>query len=173
MNNTRFILTHLDGNKYAVADTETGFTVTFLRGRWNTSQKVLPPENMAVPDGQDAALWAASAMRAIGDYMAVEHPDLVTFSDRERAHRDLFFATMQDTGAALAELREYNGLSIDDAAAAANYTPERVQRIEEGRIADKLTVVVKYVEAIGGRLAIIPQQEEDDPHCQFVELIDD
>lgn len=173
MNIARFILSHLGGNKYAVADTETGFTVTFFRGRWNTSQKVLPPENMAVPDGQDAAAWAASAMRAIGDYMASEHPDLLTFSDRERAHRDMFFSTMQDTGAALAELREHNGLSIDDAADRANYTPERVQRIEEGRIADKLTVVVKYVEAIGGRLAIIPQEEDDAPHCQFIELIDE
>ena len=58
-------------------------------------------------------------------------------------------------GHSMTELRQYHGLTLEEAAARANLT-------------DK-----KLIEALGGRLAIVPEEDPDDPHCQFVELVDD
>ena len=79
--NNRFNLTKLDGGRYVVSDTETGYSIIFKTGQYNTSQKVIAPEQQ--PDSpQEAARLGAYAMRSIGDYMAQEHADLVFPSEK-------------------------------------------------------------------------------------------
>ena len=171
MSNKNLTLTPVGGNKYAVTDNETGFVLTFLKGRFNTSQKTIPPASIP-PDVKDPAAWSAAAMRRIGDFVATEHPELLTFSNEELAKRQRFLDIMADTGAAIRELREAQELTIDEAAAAARITPERWQRLEAGKLADNYSVLIKFIESIGGRFALVLAEGADDPHCQFIEFED-
>lgn len=63
---------------WTVADTESGFSITFREGMFNETQEVIKPEKFNIPDGMEPASWAAKAMSAIGDYMAQEHPFVAT-----------------------------------------------------------------------------------------------
>lgn len=61
---------------WTVLDYETGFAVTFVEGLFNETQEVDEPDTL--PNGEELASFAASAMRGIGDYIATEHPDIAT-----------------------------------------------------------------------------------------------
>lgn len=77
-----------------------------------------------------------------------------------------------DTGKAIAALRQHRGLSIKEAAAAADMTDKKLEAIERGNLPHNVHNLARIVEAMQGRLAIIPQESPDDPHCQFIELED-
>lgn len=174
MNNTqqnpdRFHLTKLNGGRYVVADTETGFSIVFTAGAFNTSQKVVPPDHQPA-DPAEAARLAAYAMRCIGDYMAQYHPDLAFPTEEQERRRRHFYDTIADIGHSLRQLREYQGRTIDEAAAASGFSARRIENIEAGKLTADLNVITRIVERLGGRLAIVPEESPDDPHCQFIEF---
>lgn len=76
-------------------------------------------------------------------------------------------------GHSITELRQYHGLTLEEAAARANLTDKKLAAIERGVLYNNINHIVKIIEALGGRLAIVPEENPDDPHCQFVELVDD
>ena len=75
-----------------------------------------------------------------------------------------------DLGWAMRELREYRGLSIEETADRLCLEPAKLEKLEQGRREPRLHLLSKYVEALGGRLAIIPAESDDDPHVQFIEF---
>ena len=87
---------------------------------------------------------------------------------QEQHTREVF----ADLGSSIQHLRHHHGLTVEQAAEAADTTPAKYAAIERGTMYNNLNTVCKYVEAMQGRLAIIPQESPDDPHCQFIELED-
>lgn len=165
----RFQLTKIDNGRYIVHDNETRFSIMFKAGDYNASQKVLPP--MEQPDDPaEAAKTAAYAMRRIGDYMAKEHPDLIHPTEEQERRRRHFVETTADIGRSLRELREYKGYSVEDAARLSGFTARRIENIEAGKLPADLNVITRIVERLGGRLAVVPEESPDDPHCQFIEF---
>ena len=90
--------------------------------------------------------------------------------DEQRKQR--FYAVINDIGNSLKDLREYRGLTVEQAAEQAELTPTRLEAIERGRLTTNLNTLTDLVERLGGRLAIIPEEHPDDPHCQFIEFED-
>lgn len=90
--------------------------------------------------------------------------------DEQRKKR--FYAVINDIGTALKDLREYRGLTVEQAAEQAELTPTRLYAIERGRLTTNLNTLTDHVERLGGRLAIVPEEHPDDPHCQFIEFED-
>ena len=88
--------------------------------------------------------------------------------DEQRKQR--FYAVINDIGTSLKDLREYRGLTIEQAAEQAELTPTRLEAIERGRLTTNLNTLTDHVERLGGRLAIVPEESPDDPHCQFIEF---
>ena len=88
--------------------------------------------------------------------------------DEQRKQR--FYAVINDIGTSLKDLREYRGLTIEQAAEQAELTPTRLEAIERGRLTTNLNTLTDQVERLGGRLAIVPEETPDDPHCQFIEF---
>ena len=88
--------------------------------------------------------------------------------DEQRKQR--FYAVINDIGASLKDLREYRGLTVEQAAEQAELTPTRLEAIERGRLTTNLNTLTDQVERLGGRLAIVPEESPDDPHCQFIEF---
>ena len=88
--------------------------------------------------------------------------------DEQRKQR--FYAVINDIGTSLKDLREYRGLTIEEAAERAELTPTRLEAIERGRLTTNLNTLTDQVERLGGRLAIVPEETPDDPHCQFIEF---
>lgn len=79
MSNERFTLKALPNMKWQVSDAETGFSITWREGLFNHTQEVTKPEKLpTIPEGMDLAVWGAKAMSALGDYVALEHPDIAT-----------------------------------------------------------------------------------------------
>ena len=77
-----------------------------------------------------------------------------------------------DTGRALADLRQHRGMTLEQVAEASDYEPENIAAAEAGKLPHNVHNLARIVEAMQGRLAIIPQESPDDPHCQFIELED-
>ena len=169
INPDRFHLTKLDKNRYVVADTETNYSIVFRAGEFNTSQKVIPPDQQ--PDSpQEAARLGAYAMRCIGDYMAQYHADLVFPTDEQEQRRRHFYDTITDIGRSVQQLREYQGRTVEEASEASGFSVRRIENIEAGKLTSDLNVITRIVERLGGRLAIVPEETPDDPHCQFIEF---
>lgn len=76
-------------------------------------------------------------------------------------------------GRSLTELRNHYKLTQSEAAAKMGITEKKLAAIERGTIFGNINYLCKRVEAIGGRLAIVPAEEADDPHCQFIEFDND
>ena len=169
ISNERFVLTNLGGRKWVVADTETNYSIVFRAGEFNTSQKVIPPDQQ--PDSQqEAARLGAYAMRCIGDYMAQHHPELVFPTDEQEQRRLHFTDTIADIGRSVRQLREYQGHTVEEASEASGFSVRRIENIEAGKLPADLNVITRIVERLGGRLAIVPEETPDDPHCQFIEF---
>ena len=77
-----------------------------------------------------------------------------------------------DTGRAIAQLRQRRGLTAEQAATAAETTETKILAIERGNLPHNVHNLARIVEAMGGRLAIVPEETPDDPHCQFIEFDD-
>ena len=77
-----------------------------------------------------------------------------------------------DIGLAIAALRQYRGMSLDELAVAADYDLDKLAKMERGRIPHKIHNLASIIEFLHGRLAIVPQETEQDPHCQFIEFED-
>lgn len=77
-----------------------------------------------------------------------------------------------DLGHSIQQLRQHHGLTVEQAADAADTTPAKYAAIERGTMYNNLNKVSRIVEAIHGRLAIVPEEHPDDPHCQFIEFED-
>ena len=88
----------------------------------------------------------------------------------EEEKKQYMFAVHADIGRAVAELRVSKGLTVEEAAERSGLTELRMAAVERGRILDRPHMLAKLVEALGGRLAIVPEESKDDPHCQFIEF---
>lgn len=77
-----------------------------------------------------------------------------------------------DLGQSIQQLRRYHGITPDEASEIIGTTPARLAAIERGTMYNNLNKVARIVEALQGRLAIVPEESPADPHCQFIELID-
>ena len=87
---------------------------------------------------------------------------------QEQHYKEVF----ADFGRSIQQLRQHHGLTVEDAAARLDMSEKKLAAVERGSMHNNLNTVWKYVEAMQGRLAIIPQESPDDPHCQFIELED-
>lgn len=74
-----------------------------------------------------------------------------------------------DLGRAIANLRNHYKLTQSEAAAKLGITEKKMAAIERGTLYNNLDKVCKYVEILGGRIAIVPEEDERDPHCRFIE----
>ena len=77
-----------------------------------------------------------------------------------------------DTARALVELRQHQGITIEEAAQRADYTPDKLAAVEAGKLPHNIHNLARIVEALRGRLAIVPEEHPDDPHCQCIEFED-
>ena len=77
-----------------------------------------------------------------------------------------------DLGHSIQQLRQHHGLTVEQAADAADTTPAKFTAIERGTMYNNINKVCRIVEAIGGRLAVVPEESPNDPHCQFIEFED-
>ena len=84
--------------------------------------------------------------------------------------KEYMFAVHSDIGRSIAELRMNKGMTVEEAAERSGLTELRMAAVERGRILDRPHMLAKLVEALGGRLAIVPEETPDDPHCQFIEF---
>ena len=85
---------------------------------------------------------------------------------QEQHTREVF----ADLGCSIQQLRHHHGLTVEQAAERIETTPAKVAAIERGTMYNNLNKVCRIVEAIGGRLVIVPEESKDDPHCQFIEF---
>lgn len=83
-----------------------------------------------------------------------------------------FNGIYRDLGQAVHDLREHNSLTIDQAADRIGMAPEKLQAFETGKRLRSTAPLCYIVEQLKGRLAIVPEETPDDPHCQFIELED-
>lgn len=186
----QFILTNLEGDTWQIEDKESGYKVTFKEGRYNETRCVIPPEHMPEEmTSYETRQWAEKSLRAISRYLAVEHYFLasnewpgvnthkkglksklgLTEEEREEAVGYLKEVN-KDLGTAMRDLREYRGLSIEEVAERLSISPVKLEKIEQGRSVLNVHKLAKYLEALGGRIAIIPEESDDDPHVQFIEF---
>lgn len=75
-----------------------------------------------------------------------------------------------DLGHSIQQLRQHHGLTVEQAAERIETTPAKIAAIERGTMYNNLNKVSRIVEALRGRLAIVPEESPDDPHCQFIEF---
>ena len=83
-----------------------------------------------------------------------------------------FNGIYRDLGQAVSDLRQHNGLTIEQAASRIGIAPDKLQAFETGKRLRSTAPLCHIVEQLRGRLAIIPEETPDDPHCQFIELDD-
>ena len=79
-------------------------------------------------------------------------------------------AVFNDIAASIKALREHQGLTIEEAAQRTGLPIKKLEAIERGTFFSNNNQLAKLIEAIGGRLAIVPEETPDDPHCQFIEF---
>lgn len=87
-------------------------------------------------------------------------------TEKTQYTKDVF----RDLGIAIQQLREHNGLTIEQAAILLETTPLKVAAIERGSLYNNINELARIVESIGGKLLIAPVENVDDPHCQFIEF---
>jgi ribosome-binding protein aMBF1 (putative translation factor) len=90
----------------------------------------------------------------------------------EEKEKEFAMAVFNDIAASIKSLREHQGLTIEDAAQRTGLPIKKLEAIERGTFFNNNNQLAKLIEAIGGRLAIVPEETPDDPHCQFIELED-
>ena len=74
----------------------------------------------------------------------------------------------KQVGRALADLRQHQGMTIEAAATATDTTPDKLADIERGYIPHNVHNLARIVEALGGRLAILPTDNPGLKHCEFI-----
>ena len=74
----------------------------------------------------------------------------------------------KDVGQAMKELREHNGLTIEEAAERIGRTPGKVVAMEKGVLFNNVVNLCKTAEAMGGQLAILPTDNPGLKHCEFI-----
>lgn len=74
----------------------------------------------------------------------------------------------KDVGQSMKELREHNGLTIEEAAERIGRTPGKVVAMEKGVLFNNVVNLCKTAEALGGRLAILPTDNPGLKHCEFI-----
>ena len=85
---------------------------------------------------------------------------------QEQPTREVF----ADLGHSITQLRRHHGLTVEQAAEMVGTTPAKLAAIERGTMYNNLNKVARIVEALRGRLAIVPEEQPTDPHCQFIEF---
>ena len=88
----------------------------------------------------------------------------------EEKEKEFAIAVFNDIAASIKALREHQGLTIEEAAQRTGLPIKKLEAIERGTFFSNNNQLAKLIEAIGGRLAIVPEESPDDPHCQFIEF---
>ena len=88
----------------------------------------------------------------------------------EEKEKEFAMAVFNDIAASIKALREHQGLTIEEAAQRTGLPIKKLEAIERGTFFSNNNQLAKLIEAIGGRLAIVPEETPDDPHCQFIEF---
>jgi len=88
----------------------------------------------------------------------------------EEKEKKFAMAVFNDIAASIKALREHQGLTIEEAAQRTGLPIKKLEAIERGTFFSNNNQLAKLIEAIGGRLAIVPEETPDDPHCQFIEF---
>ena len=88
----------------------------------------------------------------------------------EEKEKEFAMAVFNDIAASIKALREHQGLTIEEAAQRTGLPIKKLEAIERGTFFSNNNQLAKLIEAIGGRLAIVPEESPDDPHCQFIEF---
>ena len=88
----------------------------------------------------------------------------------EEKEKEFAMAVFNDIAASIKALREHQGLTIEEAAQRTGLPIKKLEAIERGTFFNNNNQLAKLIEAIGGRLAIVPDETPDDPHCQFIEF---
>ena len=83
-----------------------------------------------------------------------------------------FRAIYNEISMTLKQLREYRGLTIEEAAKRIGMQPDKLEAIENGQRVRSTAPLVHIVESLGARLVVVPEESKNDPHCQFIELED-
>ena len=96
-----------------------------------------------------------------------------TTTHMEEANKEHFYEVINDMGRAIKGLREHYGLTTEQAAERAGVTVKKLEAIERGRLTTNLNYICDVVEGLGGRLAIVPEEQPTDPHVQFIEFDED
>ena len=119
---------------------------------------------------------AARCGRLLGHHRPRNQKNCLTHQTKNSMNQEeknqFMWKVNSDTGRALADLRQHRGMTLKQVAAASDYEPENIAAAEAGKLPHNVHNLARIVEAMQGRLAIIPQESPDDPHCQFIELED-
>ncbi len=87
----------------------------------------------------------------------------------EEEKKQYMWDVNNDIGHSLYQLRQHRGITAEQFAAAANTTEDKVLNVESGKLPHNIHNLARLVEILGGRLAIVPAEKADDPHCQFIQ----
>lgn len=79
-----------------------------------------------------------------------------------------FRAIYNDISMTLKQLREYRGLTIEEAAKRIGMQPDKLEAIENGQRVRSTVPLVHIVETLGGRLTIIPTDNPGVVHIEFM-----
>lgn len=100
------------------------------------------------------------------------HNNLNDNKQMEEKEKEFAMAVFNDIAASIKALREHQGLTIEEAAQRTGLPIKKLEAIERGTFFSNNNQLAKLIEALRGRLAIVPEETPDDPHCQFIELED-
>ena len=104
-------------------------------------------------------------------YCEVDNPSPF-YSIKPCPEEKYFRAVHAHIGQSIAALRQHNGWTIEEASARSGLTVKKIAALERGVLFNNVNALAKIVESLHGRIAIIPEESPDDPHCQFVELVE-
>ena len=88
----------------------------------------------------------------------------------EEKEKEFAMSVFNDIAASIKALREHQGLTIEEAAQRTGLPIKKLEAIERGTFFSNNNQLAKLIEALRGRLAIVPEETPDDPHCQFIEF---
>ena len=74
----------------------------------------------------------------------------------------------RDVASSITSLRQYRRMSIEDAAEQIGMPVKKLEAIERGTFFNNTPALCRIVEALGGRLAIIPTDNPGVVHIEFI-----
>jgi DNA-binding XRE family transcriptional regulator len=140
----RFVLTpskERDG-WWVAADKKTNMVFIFMEGVFPDSVEYKPLEDMTPLD-------AATAVRELGDWLRLYHPDVL--EERSDASR---YINRKRIGKLIADTRRRQGLSIRELAVRSGVSYQNITKIENGRYNVSIDILDKLCKALGLKIVL-------------------